>query len=530
MLKNISENTFIHILLLTLVAIFTFLPALEMFFYLDEWGNLYEFAHGDFHYSHFTTHIMYLLYLLFGVDATGYFAVGIVVFAISVVAFYFFVRLLLKNKVLALVAGLIYATTPVGTNTVTMIWTFVAEGGYPLNVALIVLLYTLLKYFQERKIFYFVFVFVAFMVFLELEPRRVFLFLPILILFDYLINFKKIIPNVGFMVRQLVLFIGFVAYNKYDVSLSKIISTGNIVFADQTGYDWQTKLRLGVEAPFHIQPLVTLTNILLGGPWVFLSELFKEYINPGDVKQIYLLVVVVLAIVVALVVLAWKTKREWGFTALFSLGWIYFNIWGFYVFSSPGISDTIHRTLSLSAPAYALFITLSGFALYTFLEKRKSRFSKKILLLRNKNLNSIFVLALVFLLGVNFLATRYNFEKFNDFRSRPARALFKDLKNFYPTIPANSLLYFQTPENPQIKYRLSRIYGGNNYGAGATIAVFYPELIKEEINVTREYKDVEKFVENDPSKIERVFAFYYDEKGLSDKTSEFRSKLRVDLK
>ena len=522
MLKKIVENTYIHILLLIFVAVFTFLPALEMFFYLDEWGNLYEFTHGDFKYSHFTTRIMHLLYLLFGVDATGWFAVGIVVFAISVVAFYFFVRLLLKNKMLALVAGLIYATTPVGTTTVTMIWTFIAEGGYPLNIALVVLLYTLLKYFQERKIFYFAFVFVAFMLFLELEPRRVFLFLPILILFDYLINFKKIIPSIGFIARGLALFIGFVAYNKYDVSLSKIISTGNIVFADQTGYDWQTKLRLGVESPFHIQPLVTLTNILLGGPWVFLSELLKEYINPMDVKQIYLLAVVVLAIAGALVVIAWKTKREWGLTALFSLGWIYFNIWGFYVFSSPGISDTTHRTLSLSAPAYALFVTLSGFALYSFLKKRKSRFSKK--------LNSIFVLTLVFFLGLNFLATRYNFEKFNDFRSRPAQAFFKDLKNFYPILPANSILYFQTPENPQIKYRLSRIYGGNNYGAGATIAVFYPELIKEEINVTREYKDVEIFVENDPAKIDRVFVFYYDKNGLSDKTSEFRANYNTFAK
>lgn len=525
MFKNIAENTFIHILLLFIVAVFTFLPALEMIFYLDEWGNLYEFTHGDFRYSQFTTRIMHLLYSLFGVDATGWFGVGIAVFALSVVAFYFFVWLLLKNRMLAFVAGLIYATTPVGTNTVTMIWTFVAEGGYPLNIALIVLLYTLLKYFRERKIFYYILVFVAFMLFLELEPRRVFLFLPILVLFDYLINFKKIIPNIGFIARVLPLFIGFVAYYKYDVSLSKIISTGSIVLADQTGYDWQTKLRLGVEAPFHLQPLVTLTNILLGGPWVFLSEYISEYINPMDVKQIYLLVVIVLFIVIALVVLTWKTKREFGLLVLFSLGWIYTNIWGFYVFSSPGISDTAHRTLSIAAPAYALFITISGFALYSFLKKRKSRFNKKIWLLRNKNLNSIFVLAFVILLSVNFFATRYNFNKFNDFRSRPARAFFKDLKNFYPTLPANSLLYFQTPENPQIKYRLSRIYGGN-YGAGGTLAVFYPELTMKEIKVVREYVEVEEFVGNDLSKIDQVFAFYFDENGLSDTTDKTRSNLK----
>ena len=99
LLKKLIHNTYAHIILLITAAVLTFYPVLEMFFYLDEWGNLYEFTHGDFKYSHFTTHIMYLLYSLFGTDATGYFAVGIVVFAISVVVFYFFVRLLLNNKI-----------------------------------------------------------------------------------------------------------------------------------------------------------------------------------------------------------------------------------------------------------------------------------------------------------------------------------------------------------------------------------------------------------------------------------------------
>lgn len=519
MLKNIAKNTFIHILLLFIVAVFTFLPALEMLFYLDEWGNLYDFTHSEYKFSVFTAHIMYLLYRLFGADATGWFGVGIVVFALSVVTFYFFVQLLLKNKMLALIAALLYATTPVGTNTVTMIWTFVAEGGYPLNIALLVLLYLLLRYFRQRRIFYFFVVVIGFLVFLELEPRRVFLFLPILILFDYLINFKKIIPNAGFMTRLLPLFIGFVAYNKYDVSLSKIISTGKIILNESaSAYDWQTKLHLGIDSLTHIEPLVTLTNILLAGPWVLLSERLTGYVDLADVRQLYLLVVVVLSVAIALVVVAFRVKREFGLVSLFSLGWIYINIWGIYVFSSPGISETTHRTLSLAAPAYALFVTVSGYTLFLFLKKNKNKLSKK--------LNSIFLFALVFILAVNFLATRYNFEKFNDFRSRAARAFFKDLKNFYPTLPPNSILYIQTPANPQIKYRLSRIYGGN-YGAGGTIAVFYPELTKEEINVTREYQDVEKFVEGDPTKIDHVFAFYFDEKGLSDKTVNTRSDLQT---
>ncbi len=515
MFKRIVNNTFVHVFIVSLVAVLTFLPTLQMFFYLDEFGSLYDFTHKDYQYNLFTTNNLYLLYKLFGIDPTGYFAVGTAIFVLSVVVLYFFVSVLLKNKVLGLIAGLVYATAPVGTSTVVMIWTFVIEGGYPLTVALLVLLYLLLRYFREGKIYYYLLALVGFTIFLELEPRRVFLFLPIIVLFDYLMHFKKIIiPDIKFFVRQAPFLACFVAYYKYTVTLSGILATGRITFNDLGNYDWHTKVLVAESSLSSIQPPTTLANILLGGPLVFLTE----YANLVNVKYTYSWVAIILSIAAALVILAFRTKRELGLLMLFSLGWIYINILGIYIFSSPGISDITHRTLSLSAPAYALFITLSGFTLYKFLKKRKNNLSKK--------LNNIFVFALVFFLGVNFMSTRYKFDKFNNFRSIPARAFFKDLKRFYPILPANSIVYIQTSGNPQVKHRLGRIYGGNNYGAGSTLAIFYPELTLKEIDLVRDYTDIEKFVGNDPSKIDHVFAFYYDEKGLSDITTDTRAGLR----
>lgn len=519
MFKKLAGNAFFHVLILLAVAIYTFLPTLEMFFYLDEWGSLYEWTHFPYEFTLFTANIFYLLFRLFGTYATGYFAVGLAIYALSVVVFYIFVSRLLKSKVLGLIAGLFYATAPIGSSTVVMIWTYIVEGGYPLIVMLLLLLYLLLAYFQERKGLYFLLAFFAFLLFLELEPRRAFLFLPILILFDYLVNFKKLVPSLGFTVRLTALFLGFVAYYKYDVSLSKILSTGKIIFSDLgSTYNWQTKLALGRDSLTHAEPLITLTNILLAGPWLFISERLTGYVDLADISQIRLLVILTLAFTAALVVLAWRTKQEWGRLILFSLGWIYTNILGIYVFSSPGVSEATHRTLSLAAPGYALFITLSGAVLYTSLKKKKGKLQKK--------LNGIFVLIFLIFLAINLSATRYNFNKFNTFRSRPARAFFSDLKRFYPTLPANSLIYIETSPTPQIKYRLSRIYGGNNYGAGSTIAVFYPERTMQEIDVVRDYQAVEKFIGNDPSKIDRVFAFYYDENGLSDITVDIRFGLR----
>lgn len=519
MLKKLTSNTFVHVFIVAFAAITAFWPTLQMFFYLDEWGALYDFTHGGT-YEIFTTHNYYLLYKLFGLNATGYFGVGILIYALSVIIFYVFVSDLLKNKLFGLVAGLLYATSPVGTTTTTMIWTYVAEGGYPLTIMLLLLLYLFLRYFREKKSIYFLLVVLGFAFFLELEPRRVFLFLPILFLFDWVISNKKLLPTLGFFVRQIIIFVSFIAYYNYDIALSEIVTTGKISIAESL-LDGGAKLDFGIKSLTHMKPIVTLTNVLLGGPWVLLANRLTGYVDLYNVEHMRILVIVTITVAIALVALAWKVKREWGLLSMFALGWVHLNVLGFYIFSSPGVSDTTHRTLSLAAPGYALFFTISGFALYTFIKKQKTK--------QVNHLSRAFILALLLLIGVNLMATHYSFNKFVSFHSKPARAFFKNLKNFYPTLPQNSLIYIETPKNPHLKYQLSRIYGGNPYGVGATIAVFYPEVKKEEISVTHNYQDVEKFVKDDPSKINRVFAFYYDEKGLQDKTIEKRAKLKNNL-
>ena len=517
MLKKLSDNTLAHALIVFFVAIVAFLPTLQMFFYLDEWGNLYEFTHMEYTFSIFTADVFHRLFNLFGTNPTGYFAVGILIYALSVVIFYLFVSKLLKNKLLGLVAGLIYATAPIGIDTVIMLWTYVIEGGYPLTAALLIILYLLLRYFQGGKIVFYLLALLGFMIFMELEPRRVFLFLPIIVIFDYVMHFRKIIvPDIKFIIRQVPFVLSFVAYYKYTITLSNILATGKIQTADSS-YDSETKLILFLNSIFDVQPLVTLANILLGG----FTIIPVDFINLVSVKNTYFWVGLVLAIALTLVVIAWKTKREFGLLSLFGLIWIYVNIIGIYVFSSPGISETTHRTLSISAPGYALFMSVAGYGLYLYLKKRKSMPLKK--------LNTLFLSLLIFLVGYNLLATHARFEKFNAFRSRAAHAFFKDLKNMYPTFPKGSLIYIETSGSPQIKNRLSRIYGGNNLGAGATIAVFYPELTLKDIDVVREFVYVEKFIASDSAKIDKVYGFYYDENGLFDKTPETREKLKLSL-
>lgn len=516
MIRNLSQNIYLQVLIVFLVACFTFLPTAQNFFYLDEYGNLYDFSHNDIRgINVFTAHTFASFFHLFGTNPTGYFTAGIFIFALSVILFYFFVSMLFNNKILGFISALIYASAPVGIDTTTMIWTYIMEGGYPLTIALISLLFLLLLYFQKGKIVFFLLALLGFFIFLELEPRRVFLFLPIIILFDYLMHFRKTsIPDFKFFLRVLPFVCLFVAYYKYNITLSGFLETGIINPVEIGGFDWQTKVDVALNGLFDIRPIVTLANILLGSFLVFP----KEILSLTAVKFTNFWAIVVMFFAITTIILGWRIKMGYGLILLFALFWIYINIFGIFVFSSPGISETTHRTLSLAAPGYGLFIALGGHVWYSTFKKRYGKISKK--------LDRIFITLFILFLTVSILATRSHFEKFNNFRSYAAHAFFKDLKNFYPSFPVNSLIYIETPTNPQINYQLSRIYGGNNYGPGATFAIFYPELKKEEINVVRELKDVKKFIASDSAKINNVYAFYFDENGLKDQTQKIRSKLK----
>ena len=54
----------------------------------------------------------------------------------------------------------------------------------------------------------------------------------------------------------------------------------------------------------------------------------------------------------------------------------------------------------------------------------------------------------------------------------------------------------------------------------------YPEIKKEELKLVYKYGEVEEFIGKDKSKIDRVFAFYFDSNGLRDTTSDIRNELQ----
>lgn len=521
MVNKYLQNTFFHLILLTVVSFLTFIPVLRMYFYSDDYGDLYTLTHGGMRYNDswlspdFRNHLIQFLYNFFGLEPIGYYIVGVAVFITTVILFYFFARNLFQNKLLGLVSGLIYATTLVGVDTVFMITTFYVESGYPVTLTLLILLFLLLKFFQQKLILYYILTAMLLHVFLSLQPKRGFLLMPVIHLFDYLINAKKFLPSFGTFLRQIPLFIIFLYAYAQVPSIIDFLN-GDFVIKSST-IDVDAKIETLLKGFLDIRPLYSLVNVILNVPLALINY---QNVDISILDHGSFWTILTVFFILILVILAWRLDKLWGKSLLFSLAWIYFNILGFYVFSSPGISEATNRTVTLSAPGYALFMTVLGLVVYSY--------AKKILGKRLANFGKIFNLIVILFLILSFGITFFHFEDFNQRRTKYTRVFFDDLKGYYPEIPANSRFYIE-PKNTHYKSRLYNIYKGNSYGVGGTLAIYYGHTYKD-LDLFHDYEEVQGFVGKDIKLIDHVFAFYYDENGLTDITYDIRSSLENSIK
>ncbi|MDP3941268.1 MAG: hypothetical protein Q8Q49_03065 [bacterium] len=516
-IKKATENSLLNCAIIVFFAFLTFIPTLFMFFYADDFAYLYKLSQGEsflFPYQHSASFIK-PFYLLFGLNPLGYFVTGVFMLALSAVVLYLFASRLLRSKRLGLLAGIICATTPVGIDTVFQIGTFI--NGYITTIGLLVLLILLHRSVSEKKTLFYVIALLSYVLFLELKPVRVFLFVPVLAVFDYVMHGKHVLPDRQFLKRQVPFALLFILYFEMR---SFVVPTHATLRQMPTMLQ---AVKDTISAFFDMQPFIALANVLTGAPLVFLANTFAISTKSGIVVSLetvghpYIWTALTLLVALGSIVLTWQVKREWGKLQLFCVLWIYITILGFYVFSSPGVSETTARTVTQASPAYAVFFTLAGFALFTYLKAKKY--------VSRKALSRFFVFCMIAVVAVNIFATWFHLNRFNELRSRHAYAFFHDLKQYYPSVPVDSLLYIKIAEKPYIQSRFYNIIKDGFYGGRAGFAVFYG-YAWDEINYTREYSEVLKFVGKDPKKIDRVFAFSFDDQGLSDMTTKVRTELK----
>ena len=126
-----------------LVTLFSYGYIKELYFYSEDFVDIYHFLFGGnqpFPY-HGIKYLLYPLYLIFGTQPSGYFLVTFVLYTILAFLLEFVIWIYSKNKLLAFISGLIFATGYIGSNTMSMVEMAIPEIIYLISLLGILFFY-----------------------------------------------------------------------------------------------------------------------------------------------------------------------------------------------------------------------------------------------------------------------------------------------------------------------------------------------------------------------------------------------------
>lgn len=536
-IKSFNNSVRAQIAILAATTVLFFSETLKMQFWKDDYALLYNLQQKEpfyFPYQHLVD-MFSPAFSLFGINPLGYFFLGILSVFISSLVFYYFVYKLFSNKLLAFIACFAYVTTPIGIDSALMMMTF-AVNYFALTLLLLVLI-NIIIFYEKKRFFYYLISLVLFGLSLELVPFRSFYFGGIIILFE-LINLNPSIPTIfrrifcmlGMRIRAVSARKLVILDREERASLASfalrqllLVSVWIIVlyvvpvyfFPDALKYNPETNagvFRDIVNYKLLLNPLLTNINILFAGvAYIFYHNFYLVY-------NFYITAVAMIVLILFLLyLLVWFGRKDKKLLKIyvFPIGYLYLVSLAVYPYSSREIMLAANRYLTNSIPAYGILIV----CIYIYLSSIFKR-HKYIRLL------PIFFLSLLLLIGI--VASQVYLKEFNT-RSYYSTQFSQQIKTFVPSLPKNSILYFKLNEDANVNYRLFDTSRGGHYDDRAYFATLY-NLKQEEINLTYgDFTDLLDKVNEKQIDKDKIFAFEYDENGLTDITKSIRQSANEAL-
>jgi hypothetical protein len=507
-----------------------------MQFWKDDYTLLYLLQQKErmyFPYQHLAD-IHAPFFPFFGIEPVGYFALGVFFVFVSAVLFYYFVYKLFSNKMLAFMASIVFLTSPIGIDSVFMAMTFATD--YFVLTVILLMLISLVTFYEKRKIAYYLFTIALLAMSLELVPYRTFFLIGVIMLFEiislkpsFITIIKKVFSfikertvssnvkinvffkeeeksSVGhFLLRQVFL---------VTVSFFMLYIVPVYLFPDSLKYHPETSTKLFnniINYQIILNPLLTVINELFAGVAYMFYQIF--YINNLFIS----IGALILTILFFFRIFMWFNQYNKGLVNIyiFSLMYISATALAFYPYSSREILVASHRYLTNVLPAYAIIVI----CIYIFL----ANFVK-----RHKKFRFISITFFIVTILINSITTQMYMKDFST-RSYYSVQFFNQMKTFIPTLPKNSGLYFQLDSDANVNYRLLDTFRGGHYDERAYFAVMY-NMKQEDINpVSLEYDPFLKLIKEKSIQEDNVFGFIYSKKGLEDISKSVRESLRQNL-
>lgn len=480
-----------------IIFIFAFIslyPLTEMFFIRDDFAIVYKLQQNlpiSAPYGHLLTFFK-PIYPLFKLNPYPYYLSGIILFSISAVIVFQFLKKISNTKI-ALFATLLYATGLISLENLIMM-----ELISPIPVLTIVtisFIMLFLKFTETGKKKYYLISLLLYIFSLVFFSYRAHLLYSYVFLVDFFFIFSKISIKdlkkevTQFIVRQLPYAIVFFFW------LNNASKTSGLV---------TTSYYLGLfDTPLRDNIIINFTNLFLQPAQIVIPGLDISVSKKISIGIGTLFISVILGIY-ALV----KKQRQNAILLFFSLSAIFANLIAYFLFNPDFQIQGISRYNFLNAINFNIYIAATLFLTHKLINNRLAKYV---------------------ILGVSvgiflsfFFASFLYIKDFNKTRSIPAKTFWSQLKQFMPAIPKGALIYVDRKEilpfDPSEFVRVGMLTTEASFASMYNVPIEY-------LTYTKSFDDVEKKFIDDKSSISNIFAFYLNENKLINITQEVRKGL-----
>lgn len=507
-LRKRFRTIHIGIALLTIVLISLF-PTLKYYFYSDDYSMLYHLQNNitpQWPYQ-FVPLIYKPIYKLFGLMPEPYALLGVLTYFLVTFLVYLLVFSIVKKRLIAFFAALLFATAYVGLDQFTQL--AVSSVNNLSNVFICIALIIYLRFIQTKKKIYYFLCLPIFILTMIVFPFRVFpllLFMPTAhALLTLKLNLKlsnlKSLFFIIFLQSPFLLiayFSGIFSYGS-NPETATVIPNFNL---------WKSFL-VFLSPQFLTEIPRIIGRFIL--PETVATFVFKTVITQAQyfsIGLIFILLTVVLGIVYFSHRSYQRLSRGMLFFLIVTIGGYIGNLLVLPSFDSNG---QVNRYLNLSFIGYsALFSTIAYVAIVYALKKFKI----------SPNFAYFSFMAIAILSSLSQSIT-YEREILSE-RSIPSRNFYKELLRYVPNISNKTIFFFDNADYFPVYSRFGNIMVGAYLPREAALAVHYKKNLNL-VKIPNSFNEFKTEIKKSPN--QNFYTFYYDEKGLRNTTNEVSSLL-----
>ena len=485
------------------------------------------FGEGAYKYTAF---FYYPIYRLFGYSTFYYFAIGFVIYFLSVLVLYKVVAKVLGEKY-GKISSFLYACGYIASDGFIRLYNSVITS---LSVILTsLLLYCYWDYFKRKKVLPYLLAVGFYFLAVEFAMARTHYLIAPIILFEVsffavqkkiryvyqsalrllpflFIFYKYFIQNGDRRSQEVLVFIKALLKGDFSILYGYFSSLSNIFVPN-----WLTNHFQILLLSFLLVVLVyllfrqskkryfILTNIPLIVIWYFISgEIYSiPSLNPNS----HQLGLVYLGGVIfgLLVTIFFYIRKKIKIYYLLFCFWILINLASYSAYSPTVVFDSINRYLAHSFFALVLLLTV----VYKNFEKEP--FSKTVFM------------ALVFFYGLGNLANGFIYQnKLINFRTKPVKQFYQQLLEVLPKIENGDILYFDVADD--VRGYFADAFSVAQMPETTAIAWRYG-IDRYDFYLVENYDDFIKIIKENSIPLEKIHTFFYSkESGLVPTDNEFK--------